>query len=195
LAPKFNVVCKPNEWVKSVGGSQGGQSNLTALQQLQVEYWTEFREYLAEQGSFLKGQKPYPQNWTEFAIGRSYFSLAASINTRDNRISVILTLTGPDVVAHFKLLEQQKREIEDAIGAPLSWQFKVGRKQNYVTLDLPDTDPKARESWPRQHAWLKEMLERFYSALAPRVKALDAANLKSMPEFESQEVIRRDIGP
>lgn len=35
------------------------------------EVWTAFKQLMEAQGSFIRCQKPLPQNWTNHAIGRS----------------------------------------------------------------------------------------------------------------------------
>src|SRR5689334_13079677 len=53
LAPKFNVISKPNDWSKSVReqatGAQAGQ--MTEFQRLHLEFWTQFRKYLEDSNS------------------------------------------------------------------------------------------------------------------------------------------------
>src|SRR5687767_12701248 len=47
LAPKFNVVSKPNDWSKTVRESTSAASAATptSTQQLHLEFWTQFRQY------------------------------------------------------------------------------------------------------------------------------------------------------
>lgn len=119
-APKFNIVCKPNDWVKTVSEA-AGRINLTETKQLQLEYWTAFREYLLKNSKILRPQKPLPQHWTNIAIGRSYFHLVATVNTWDKQISVYLCLRGPNAKPHYYLLQKEKDSIEKELGTPLEW--------------------------------------------------------------------------
>ncbi|GAB4575769.1 MAG: hypothetical protein Kow0077_28920 [Anaerolineae bacterium] len=86
IAPKFNVVSKPNEWTKTVTASR----QVKSTKQLQLEYWTRFRHLLEDSASPLKSRKPNPQNWHDFAIGHSGIHLRLVVNTRDKRIGVAL---------------------------------------------------------------------------------------------------------
>ncbi len=47
IAPKFNVVCKPNDWSKMVtaGATRVANEALTEKKRLQLEFWTEFAAY------------------------------------------------------------------------------------------------------------------------------------------------------
>lgn len=178
-APKFNVVSKPNDWTKSIaGGGPGSPSALTETKQLQREYWAALREYMVENGSSVKPTKPLPQHWMNFAIGHSKFYLHSYANTKDGRIAIGLSMTGPDAKPHFHLLLQERLEIEKAFGEPLEWLELPERKESRIMLHDLQADPTNRDGWPAQHAWLHEKLERFDSVFRTRVKHLDANTLE-----------------
>ena len=174
MAPKFNVISHPNDWKKGVLPSP--LNELTPTKQLYREYWTGLRNVLEERNGVIKPIKPWPRNWLGFGIGRSKFRLDASASVRDKWICVSLTLRGPDAKPHFHLLEGDRADIEEEIGAELEWEETDERKQNYISLSLDDADPGDRQDWNRQHQWLCEQLETFHKVFSPRVKALDASD-------------------
>jgi len=63
MAPKFNVVSKPNDWSHSVKEAAQGllTSGDTIIQKLHLEYWSAFKIY-AEGSRGLKVQKPTIQH-------------------------------------------------------------------------------------------------------------------------------------
>ncbi|MEO8602120.1 MAG: DUF4268 domain-containing protein [bacterium] len=187
-APKFNAVCKPNDWSKKVAGgaSQIESAELSETKKLQLEYWTEFSRVLIDRKSPVRPQKPLPQHWATFAVGRSNFYLMTFVNTRDCRIGVILVLAGQMAKAHFNLLAQDRVTIDKEIGVSAEWRELPEKKESHVELRLDKTDPTKHEEWPTQHAWLAERLELFHRVFAPRVKKLDAANYR--PEEDGSEV-------
>lgn len=173
IAPKFNIVSKPNDWIKTVTASrQSSSGGLTPTRQMQLEYWTAFKQFLEDRGSALRPQKPYPQNWSNFALGRSGIYLSALLNTQKKRIAVQLTMDDDNSKAYFHLLHREQKAIESEIGKPLEWRALPKRKQSSVIL-FARYDPNNRDQWPEQHAWLCDTLERFHKALSWRVKALD----------------------
>lgn len=183
VAPKFNVVSQPNDWTKTVTATRRTDAgDLTPVKQLQLEYWTALRQYLEDHNSFMKSQKPFPQHWTNFAIGRSNFYLAAVMNTQQNRVSVQLVLDGQDAKPHFYLLHEEKADIEQEVGEKLRWREMIKRKQSRVDLDNSTYDLFNRAQWPQQHAWLQRTLESFYKAFSPRIKTLDAADYEALEE-------------
>ena len=70
VAPKFNVVSKPNNWSRSVVAASKSVK-LSENRLLQLEFWTEFGNYLESKSKELNLRKPQPQNWMSLAVGRS----------------------------------------------------------------------------------------------------------------------------
>jgi hypothetical protein len=62
IAPKFNIVSKPNDWTKSlaVAASQVESAGLSEARLLNLEYWTEFRERLIKANCSVRPTKAKP---------------------------------------------------------------------------------------------------------------------------------------
>jgi hypothetical protein len=175
IAPKFNIVCKPNEWSRTVKTS-ATSGELTDTKKLQLDYWITFRNFMEETKSFVRCQKPLPQHWTCFAIGRSHFHLSATVNTRDKKIAAYLCISGPDKKAHFLLLKSKyKQKIESVVGHELDWREIPEAKESHIGIYL-DADPTNKTDWSRQHKWLKDNLEKLHEVLSPIIEKLDAAD-------------------
>lgn len=174
VAPKFNIISKPNDWTKSVQAtrqaSEVGELSENSLRRL--EFWTVFRDFMLEQNTPLKSQKPSSEYWTDFAIGRSYFHLSAVVGMRDGYLGVMLILTGPHAKTHYHLLHSQREAIEAQIGAPLEWRELPDNKRSDVSLFRRNVDPTNREHWLEYHHWLYEGLSAFYHAFVPRIRDL-----------------------
>jgi hypothetical protein len=182
-APKFNIVSQPNDWSDSVASAKSTivAGDLTDTKKLQLEYWTALRSYLLEHGSAVRPQKPQPQHWTNFSIGRSGFRLDAYANTRDRRIAVALIMSSSAAKAHFLELKADQSAIEAAVGSPLDWRELPGQTESHVFWTRQNTDPADRASWPAQHAWLCATLESLYKVLAPRVRRLGTGSTADVP--------------
>lgn len=190
VAPKFNVVSKPNDWIKTVAASrQSSSRERTETELLHLEYWTAFREYLEDQGTTLRPRKPLPQYWYDFAIGRSDFNLSALTGMRDGYIGVRLVITGPDAKPYYHLLASEGELIEREFGEPLQWDENPDRKQSYIGLYRYDVDPTQHASWAEYHVWLRDKLERLYRVFEPRVRMLDAADYIPDDEMIDDEQI------
>jgi len=180
IAPKFNVVCKPNDWSKSV--KTGG---LTEGQQLQVRFWTRFREFMEEHPASFKPVKPLPQTWMSMGIGKSGFSLVAVASLWDSikkeysgELRAEIVVSCDRAKEYFHLLEARKDEIERKLGESLVWENKKELKQCKVYFRKP-ADPKNESNWPDQHAWLRKKLDKLYTVFRPIVRDLEPLPLEA----------------
>lgn len=176
IAPKFNVVCKPNDWTKP------SPPSLTDSELLRLEYWTALRSLMLERKTPVKPTKPLPSTGYGFAVGRSCFWIAAVMNTQKHWIQVSLSCGGDNSMAHFRLLEKEKETIQHEIGSTLEWEELPGKKEKRISLRKNGVDPTDRDDWVTQHVWLAEQLEAFYKAFSPRVKELNAEEYQAPDE-------------
>lgn len=167
-APRFNVVCKPNEWEATVDDAKGaiGVDEGNRSQKLRIRYWTAFRDYLRECHSLLRPQKPSRDHWYSFGIGTSRAHTAALLITRENKIAVELVMNAEDAKEIFRELCQQKDAIEKAIGDSLDWREMPDKKASRIVL-FNSADGYKEETWPEQFAWLREKLETFDRVFRP----------------------------
>jgi len=119
IAPKFNIISQPNDWSRTVKQAAVGGDEISEHKQLQLRFWTAFREYIESKGSFVRCQKPLPQHWTNHAIGRSGVHLTSILsiwnsetNTKGPEIRAELYMDGPNANQDFAALEKQKDTIE-----------------------------------------------------------------------------------
>lgn len=177
-APKFNIVSKPNDWSRSV--SQAARrieiESLSDTRANQLQYWTEFAEFLKTEKSPIRPQKPYPQHWMNFSIGRTGFLLGALLHKPEKRIGVELYLGDENAKAYFALLRQQQQAIETELGFLLQWMELPDRKACRLLYHLENVDPFDQQRWPEYRQWMKERLERLNTVFRPRVRALNAGD-------------------
>lgn len=172
-APKFNIVSKPNEWSRKAGAAKSSTGPDSERGALYRRYWTEFSERLAKRNSPIVARQPQPQQWMDFAIGRSEFWLAAMLRRKEQRVSVYLSLSGDDAPAHFELLRQDQEAINAYLGRALQWR-QLAKSCQLLLIHPRETNLDDPEDWAWQHEWLAETLEKFDSALRPRIAKLDA---------------------
>jgi hypothetical protein len=185
VAPKFNIVSKPNDWSKAVaaGAAQVEQESLTEMKRLQLDFWLAFRSYLEEHDSRIKATKPLPQHWMNIALGRSGFRLAAVASLYDSvaetyeshEVRAEMVVESADSKAHFAQLEAQRRLIEAEVGEQLTWYNPPSKRMCRIYLRKPATLTD-RSRWPEYHAWLLAKLGVLHKAFAQRVRLLDAAD-------------------
>lgn len=175
-APKFNIVCKPNDWSKTAGPRPTGE--LTESKKLQLDFWTAFRAFIDEQQTPIKGTKPLPQHWMNIALGRSGIKLAAIASLYDSEqetydsheLRAEVNSHGRDGQNFYQQLVTQKEEIEREIGEPLVWYPGTGKQARIYLRKATKLDERA--NWPEQHRWLLQSLEKMHRVFAPRVRLL-----------------------
>lgn len=117
-APKFQVICKPNEWAKVVKHSSEdkglGETDLKKL-----DFWTKLKSYATEKKVTFFRQTPAPQHWYNISIGSSEAHLALTINTRDDLVGCEVYID--DNKPLFSSLRAQETIIEQQLGAKLEW--------------------------------------------------------------------------
>lgn len=172
LAPKFEVVVKPDDWTKVNRQQARAATTASPIKQFQLQFWKALVEKLATEAPHIRPQKPRPQHWLNNSIGRSGFGLNFTVNTRDNRIGVELWMPGEKAKQHFANLEPRKVEIEAALGFDLDWQELPDARGSRIAAWLKDVNPtdEARQSEYLQ--WCVDTVSKMDEVLRPIVKAL-----------------------
>lgn len=187
VAPKFNVVSKPNDWSNSVaGGAAAASAGLTETRQLQLEYWTAFRSFLQERESFLKPHKAQAASWLNLPIGRAGFWLCAvassySETSDQHELRAELVIMGPRSKEYLALLRADEVALQSALGPNIVWHSPVEKKTTKIYVRRA-ANLEDRTNWPEQHKWLADNLELMHKVLGPRVKGLQ------LPEGGEPEV-------
>jgi hypothetical protein len=183
-APKFNIVCAPNNWTQTVTQAKKSvqSSELAGAKLFQLEFWTSFKEYVLDHKTVIKPTKPLPQQWMNIAIGRVGFSLVTVAATQDpesatpdsHQLRVELVMNDEFAKGYFSQLEASKAIIEREFGGPLIWAEAPGKKQSkiYVKRSANFDD---QDQWPFYHQWLLENLEKLHAVFANRVRQLSAS--------------------
>jgi len=174
VAPKFNIVSKPNDWTKRIANaaSQIRNEELSETRQLQLEFWTKYSEKLLETKTIGSTQSPRPQYWFNVSLGRSKIHLSNIANTYDKRVGVRVYINGSIADAALEQLLECKDEIENEIGEKLTWNPFPEKKDKIILLDR-DADISNKEKWVEYIGWLVKYTLKFRAAFSPRIKELD----------------------
>lgn len=165
-APKFRVVCKPNDWGNTVRRAADDLADASPAEQLRMRYWSAFKEHLQEQQSKLRPQKPAPNHWYNFSIGTSRAHLAATLITKEDKIGVELYIDGDNAKEIYTALYAKKEQIEAQLAASLDWRELPEKKVSRVLLYKP-VDPTDESDWEKQFAWLRTTIEKFDGVFRP----------------------------
>lgn len=170
-APRFNIVAQPNDFLRAEPVIE--VAGKTELKQLYARYWDALGATIRARKSPVKPQRGLPQQWTNFSIGRTGFTLVASCTEQSGAIRVAFETLHDGAKTAFALLEARRAEIDAAYEGPLSWDAMPGRKQTRISETLTGVNLRDEADWPRQHGWMADRLDRLYAAFRGPVLGLD----------------------
>jgi hypothetical protein len=171
-APMFDIVAMPNDYTSTV---RVQDDELTEAKALYLEFWTGFRDYCLESGTFLSLRKPRPQHFYNIAVGRAKFSIALTASTQYKRLGCEIYLRGSSAKHAFRELEEQRHEVESNLGA-LDWRELPQGQDSRIIRYRYDTDVSRRSEWETAFCWLKDQAEQFHRVFSPRIMALQLLN-------------------
>jgi hypothetical protein len=175
VAPKFNIVSKPNDWSRSVAVAARAidDSELSETRIMQRSYWAALHQVLETIGGSVSGnRKPQPQSWMNYPIGRSGFMLGAVMVRPKRQVRAELYISNNRAKEYFALLEGQKAAVEHELGYALDWELLPEGRDTRISVSLDNSEPDNEADWPRQHQWIAKHLNDLYRVFSSRVRAL-----------------------
>ncbi len=179
-AIRFNVICQPNEVVRAATAAKSSGA-LTETQQMQLEFWTMFRDRLMKKKVIPSAQTPRPQYWFDVALGRSNIFLSNILDTYAGRIGIRIYIGNRIAEAALAQLEKDKDAIEKEIGEKLSWNPTPEKRDKIIGL-FRNVDLSNRDAWPEYCDWLVDFVVKFRKAFVPRIKALNLNEVAASQE-------------
>lgn len=166
LAPKFEIVSKPNDWAKTVKSSTNiGELTDTKIRQL--EFWDSLKEYAKRTNFKLKLQKSHPQHWANISIGSSDALISLTINTKEDLFGTELYI--PDNKELYYQLLEKKLEIESSLDERLEWMELPGKKASRIKITIPG-DFEDKDKWELYFDWLLNVAEKFQKIFPKYIK-------------------------
>lgn len=181
-AIRFNVISQPNQVLRAAMIAKASGA-LSDTQQMQLEFWTMFRDLLLKKKILPSTQTPRPQYWFDVPLGRSNIFLSNILDTYAGRVGVRVYIGNRIAEAALAQLEREKAAIEQEIGEPLVWNPTPERRDKIIGL-FRKVDVSDRESWPGYCEWLATYVDRFRKVFMPRVKALKLPEVVAATDSE-----------
>lgn len=174
VAPKFNIICKPNNWSRIVSEAARGIANeqVSDLKLLQRDYWQVLMDHISQNSKLIKAVKALPQHWSTFPIGRSNFVNVAFVNSKEKRYGVHLTINGLNAKAQFADLLSQKDIIEKEADLTFEWEELPDAKESRIRFTQLNTDITDKHNWQVMAKWHKDHLEIIDKVFRERIKKL-----------------------
>lgn len=163
LAPKFEVISKPNDWAKTVKQSVSSGAT-TEIKTRQLEFWEQFKSFARSRGSSLRIQKPSPQHWLDITVGSSLAHISLTLNSIEEAIRTELYITNTKEL--YRFLEHKKEEIENSLGERAEWMELPGKKASRIKVEISGSIDNT-EQWEGYFDWLLKSSEQFHKVFSP----------------------------
>ena len=164
IAPKFQIVARPNEWSKTVKSSTGKETEATKSQNFSYNLWSEFRDYALQHNAKYNLQSPQKQHWYSISVGLSGVHIELKTATRENSVSCQFYIRDDHNLYNF--LYQYKSEIEAKLDEKLDWNYQAERKASYIGVKK-SFDFNNKEEYL---SWMFDITNRFYQVFRPYLK-------------------------
>lgn len=149
IAPKFQVICEPNNWAKVL--KQQSKDNITDLELRQMEYWQGFVDYAKSKDKTYISQRPSIYNWYVIRIGSTDYKIKLVHSVNSDIMRCQLEIFNDSI---YKKLEQYRTEIDNKING-LEWEYLEDRKVNRISCNNNSKDNAS------SYVWLLDMVDRF----------------------------------
>ena len=157
-APKFNIICQPNNWGRTVRSS--GEGNIASdLKLLQNEFWNNLKEFsLGKKSTISFNRTPRPQHWYDLSIGTGKFHITLSINSQKKSFGCEIYI--PNDKSLYNKLYKSKQQIELDLGYELNWMEMPDATASRIKVSL-DGDVKNRGQWDNYFDWFISTSDNF----------------------------------
>ena len=150
IAPKFNVIERPNDWAKQMRNSD----NLSPRKQLLLKFWSGFNDYVSNSDEFKKQftpRKAQPHHWYDLSVGNSSYYISLTNSAQKKHLSCGVYI--PDNKEMFHSFEENKEIFKNEFGEEGEWKeaAKATRIVIYTDFDLYD-----EAKWNEAYAWFVE---------------------------------------
>lgn len=154
LAPKFNVIERPNDWAKTMKTTDGISSTRT----IQLDFWNEFSDFAASYPS-IKLSKPHARSYLDVRNSPSNPHPVLQMNLSKNEIYAMIYIHGLDL---FDKYQEHQQEIEGELGMTLKWHSaqKDARITATCSADLSDSS-----KWTAAFEWYCEMIPKLHKII------------------------------
>ncbi len=152
IAPKFQIVCEPNNWSKLL--KQKSDDELCDRKIEQLKFWQGFVDYIRDKEKNFTLTKPLPQNWYSISVGSSDYKISLVYNISVDGLKCQFEVSNKGI---FRKLEQYRNEIDTEI-SNLEWDYLEERKTDKIILNYGD---KVSNDIDSAYAWLLNNANKF----------------------------------
>lgn len=153
IAPKFDIIEKPNDWAKEIKH----QKNSSPILQARYEYWMAFNEYAFQDKTFSKvfsKRKASTDHWMTLSIGFSSCHISLLQLRKNDELAVEFYIS--DDKELFQKLYSHKDDIENSTNMFFDWRELPNKKASRILI-ARKFDLENKGEWSSQFDWLMDM--------------------------------------
>lgn len=170
-SPKFNVICKPNNWTRQITQNvkRIEQQAETPLKQSRLQFWQAFKAFMQDKPRPFSISNPPHRAYMVVSLGMSFVKLFPHILKTSPYGRMDLYLFAP-ANQYFFQLYADKDLIEKEIGHQLEWNELPEGNSSVIRLPCPlGISLEDQTRWPELFEWYDRQLQAFYNAFKPRL--------------------------
>ncbi len=145
LAPKFEVIEKPNDFVKRSKTIDRKDGEMNKNQAAKLYFWEEFNKIVIQRGKPFNPRKATTNHWYDIAIGSSEAHIAINLVNKEGNIVVELYIS--DSKALFDKLKEQQETIEEQLGFELIWDRLDNKKASRIKHPIEGPDFEKQDNY------------------------------------------------
>lgn len=136
-APKFVIVEKPNDFVKTANTSIDS-GELSKIQAERLNFWNRFNEVLISRNKPFNVRKATTDHWYDVALGTSEAQISITLVNKTNSIGIEIYIN--DNKELFDKLHSLSEEIQNELGFCMDWQRLDNKKASRIIYYIAGLD-------------------------------------------------------
>ena len=136
-APKFEIVEKPNDFVKK-SKTKNYKNDMSRAESERLEFWEEFNKLVVERNKPFNTRKANSDHWYNVAIGTTEAHVSINLVNREGIIVVELWITNNKDL--FDKLYECKEQIEEDLDLDIEWERLDNSKASKIKTCIDGLD-------------------------------------------------------
>jgi hypothetical protein len=148
-------------------------AGLSYSEQLHLQFWSEFLEFVRTRRTRLDLPRPSGRQWYRISVGRAGFELSFTVRLR-GPARCELYIHHRKAQSAFEQLEAKRPYIERRLGSNLTWE-KPGHKGGHACRigEYHSASVDDKRTWRELFGWFAQRARMFHSVFVPLIRRLD----------------------
>ena len=143
-APKFVIIEKPNDFVKTANASIDS-GELSKAQAERLNFWNIFNEVLISRNKPFNVRKATTDHWYDVALGTSEAHISITLVNKTNSIGIEVYINNNKEI--FDKLYSASEEIQNELGFSMDWQRLDNKKASRIIYYIGGLDFDNHENY------------------------------------------------